>query len=166
MRLRPVTRCQVRRDWPGLTSWLMDNTTITSGAVTSPVTPWSSLSSPDKRPHCLRRRICPSRPRLCRTSSHRRRQARCLPGDMRKWDTIIDGISLFAACLLWMFYRNLGCPDGVWVTVGVVVLLHSPPGYLAVLGWPSAGEIISDGPGLCCYLSTGRNNYMTWWSRL
>ena len=38
-------------------------------------------------------------------------------------------------------HRNLGGPDTVRVTVGVIVLLHSPAGYLTVLCWPSAGEI-------------------------
>ena len=118
---------------------------------------WSSLSSPDKRPRCLRRRICQSCPHLCRTSSHRRRQAHCLPGDMGISETqSMMGSACLRLLLLWMFYRNLGRPDGVWVTVGVVVLLHPPPGYLAVLRWPSAGEIISDGPGLSCYRALHR----------
>ena len=46
-----------------------------------------------------------------------------------------DNNPLYLVC---EYYRDLGGPHGVWVAVGVVVLLHAPARDLAVLRGPPA----------------------------
>ena len=87
---------------------------------------------PDKHPHFLPRRTFQFYPHLVHKDSHKHCWPPCSPEShvlSSSW-SVQENI-----------YRNLCSSDTVWVTVGVVVFLHSPPCYLAVLRWPPGSNV-------------------------